>query len=263
MVFPTRVFTEGDNRTMPLSFSPPAVPAAQLDAHLMVNGFAVLEPHETSTWLAQPMTHLNALAQHWRDLRPDAHLKDGGRYRRRRHSCFVVSGDEVVQQAHRPHWQPLAYNALHGGMQRLFETVLPETVVEQAWQALLRQGAASASALHGEQAWFVEAHQFRIDTSDGIGRPTPEGAHRDGVDLVMVCLIDRHGVKGGESRVFESTGPQGQRFTMMTPWTVLFLDDARMIHETTPIQPVDDAGWRDTLVLTFRARGFQGEGATG
>ena len=50
---------------------------------------------------------------------------------------------------------------------------------------------------------------------------------------------------------------------MMTPWTVLFLDDARMIHETTPIQPVDDAGWRDTLVLTFRARGFQGEGATG
>jgi len=60
-----------------------------------------------------------------------------------------------------------------------------------------------------------------------------------------------------------STGPQGQRFTMMTPWTVLFLDDARMIHETTPIQPVDDAGWRDTLVLTFRARGFQGEGATG
>ncbi|MDP5022266.1 MAG: 2OG-Fe dioxygenase family protein, partial [Burkholderiaceae bacterium] len=64
-------------------------------------------------------------------------------------------------------------------------------------------------------------------------------------------------------RVFESTGPQGQRFTMMTPWTVLFLDDARMIHETTPIQPVDDAGWRDTLVLTFRARGFQGEGATG
>ncbi|MCH9818874.1 MAG: 2OG-Fe dioxygenase family protein, partial [Betaproteobacteria bacterium] len=41
------------------------------------------------------------------------------------------------------------------------------------------------------------------------------------------------------------------------------LDDARMIHETTPIQPVDDAGWRDTLVLTFRARGFQGEGAAG
>jgi hypothetical protein len=27
----------------------------------------------------------------------------------------------------------------------------------------------------------IEAHQFRIDTAEGIGRPTPEGAHRDGV----------------------------------------------------------------------------------
>jgi len=36
------------------------------------------------------------------------------------------------------------------------------------------------------------------------------------------------------------------------------LDDARMIHETTPIQPEDAMGWRDTLVLTFRANAFQG-----
>ena len=33
-----------------------------------------------------------------------------------------------------------------------------------------------------------EAHQV-IDTRDGIGRPTPEGAHRDGVDLVAVFLV--------------------------------------------------------------------------
>ena len=43
--------------------------------------------------------------------------------------------------------------------------------------------------------WYVEAHPFRIDTSDGIGRPTPEGAHRDGVDYVVVILVDRVGVK--------------------------------------------------------------------
>jgi hypothetical protein len=112
--------------------------------------------------------------------------------------------------------------------------------------------------LRGAQPWYVEAHQFRIDTSDGIGRPTPEGAHRDGVDLVMVALVSRVAVKGGESRVFEANAPQGQRFTMTAPWTTLLLDDARMIHETTPIQPEDAMGWRDTLVLTFRANAFQG-----
>jgi hypothetical protein len=107
--------------------------------------------------------------------------------------------------------------------------------------------------------WFVEAHQFRIDTSDGIGRPTPEGAHRDGVDFVAVFVVDRHEISGGETRVFEASGPNGQRFTLEAPWSVLLLDDTRVIHESTPIQPLDGQGHRDTLVLTYRAGAFQGE----
>jgi len=39
----------------------------------------------------------------------------------------------------------------------------------------------------------------------------------------------------------------------------LLLDDHRVIHESTPIQPVDDAGHRDTLVLTYRSGAFQGD----
>ena len=39
------------------------------------------------------------------------------------------------------------------------------------------------------------------------------------------------------------------------------IDDARVIHESTPIQPLDDSqpGWRDTLVVTCRAGAFQGD----
>jgi hypothetical protein len=40
------------------------------------------------------------------------------------------------------------------------------------------------------------------------------------------------------------------------------LDDARVVHESTPIQPLGAYGHRDTLVLTYRSRGFQGPGAT-
>jgi hypothetical protein len=35
------------------------------------------------------------------------------------------------------------------------------------------------------------------------------------------------------------------------------MNDERMIHETTPIQPTMPHGYRDTLVLTFRSNGFQ------
>jgi hypothetical protein len=73
-----------------------------------------------------------------------------------------------------------------------------------------------------------------------------------------VLLVARVHVKGGETRVFEAAGPQGLRFTMSAPWTLLLLDDARVIHETTPIQPDGPDGHRDTLVVTLRAGGFQG-----
>ncbi|MDQ6685238.1 MAG: 2OG-Fe dioxygenase family protein, partial [Pseudomonadota bacterium] len=84
------------------------------------------------------------------------------------------------------------------------------------------------------------------------------GAHRDGVDLVAVVMVARDGIKGGETRVFDADGPNGVRFTMSAPWSCLLLDDARVIHESTPIQPVAGYGWRDTLVVTLRQGGFQG-----
>jgi hypothetical protein len=160
---------------------------------------------------------------------------------------------------HRAHWQPLSYNALHGGMQRWFEPMSPEVVQQAAWQKLLCWLGRVASASQGDQTWFTEAHQFRIDTTDGIGRPTPEGAHRDGVNWVAVFLVGRHGIKGGETRVFDMDSPRGQRFTLSEPWSVLLLDDSRVIHETTPIQPEVPGGWRDTLVVTLRSDGFLDE----
>ena len=202
-----------------------------------------------------------ALEADWDHLALDNYLKDGGRYRRRRHSCFVQDGASLQQTPHRAHWQPLEYNALHGGMHRLFEPIAPATVARPVWHGLLTAlGQLCSDARGGAPApWYIEAHQFRIDTTDGIGRPTPEGAHRDGVDFVAVILIGRQQIKGGETRVFDADGPNGQRFTLSTPWSVLLLDDARVIHESTPIQPLGPLGHRDTLVLTYRAGQFQGE----
>ena len=51
------------------------------------------------------------------------------------------------------------------------------------------------------------------------------------------------------------------RFTLDEPWSALLLDDGRVVHETTPIQSQsEEPGWRDTLVLTYRAAGFQAPG---
>ncbi len=234
--------------------TPNCIHPSQLVDALKSQGYGVLSQADVATLVELPA--LEDIKADWDGLPPDFFLKDGGHYRRRRHSSFIVEGEQVTQVAHRAHYQPLAYNALHGGMHRLFEPMTAETVAKPAWSELLRYLCHICSAVKGEQPWYVEAHQFRIDTSNGIGRPTPEGAHRDGVDFVVILLVARVQVSGGESRIFDADGPDGQRFTLIEPWTLLMLDDQRVIHESTPIQPTANGGHRDTLVLTFRSGGF-------
>ena len=240
----------------------PYKPAAQ---SLGQDGLSLLFPSDLTATLELPDDWAQGwchLAQTWHNLPPDAHLKDGGSYRQRRHACFVqdIVNNLLTQTPHRAHWQPTDYNALHGGFERWFEPIEDNVTTASAWTHLIAGFGRLFAQVQAVDKWFVEAHQFRINTAGGVGRPTPEGAHRDGVNFVVVMLVARHGVKGGETRVFDANGPQGVRFVMLEPLTALLLDDARVIHETTPIFPgplAGEAGFRDTLVLTFRAGGFQ------
>lgn len=244
---------------MVATFLPPFIEPQALLPRLRERGYAVLAPAGVATLCGTDLRVLDGLQPAWDDLQPDRYLKDGGNYRKRRHSCFVSDHDQLLQAPHRAHWQSEEYNALHGGMRRWFEPIQPGTVAQPAWTPLLQALAGVCTTLKGAQPWYVEAHQFRIDTTDGIGRPTPEGAHRDGVDFVAVLLVGRSEISGGETRVFDAAGPDGQRFTLTEPWTLMLLDDERVIHESTPIQPLGEYGYRDTLVLTYRAEGFQGD----
>ncbi len=260
--------------------APPYTGADRALIELRDSGYVVLAPDALTEITGANIAQLEALRPAWDRLPLDEHLLDGGRYRRRRHGSFVVEGDRLTAVAHRAHWQPEEYNALHGGMQRWFEPLEPGFRSEPVWTQLMLGIARLLFRAEPTPRWFIEAHPFRIDTAAGIGRPTPEGAHRDGVDFVALILIGRHAIKGGETRVFDADGPKGQRFTLSEPWSMLLLDDRRVIHESTPIQQenaqrspglkstqsqqgdpaqdsVDRAGHRDTLVLTFRSAGFQ------
>ena len=220
-------------------------------------GFCLV-PANVVAHLAQcDLTELIALSGFWNALLPDAFLKDLGRYRQRRHDSLLVEKGQARLMPHRAHWQSLDYNALHGGLERMFEPIDPALSGAQVWQQLILGLGSLWDQLQGAQTWYTEAHQFRINTVDGIGRPTPEGAHRDGVDYVAVILVSRENIKGGETRIFELMGNEGLRFTLKEPWSMLLLDDRRIVHETTPIQGEEGVGHRDTLVLTYRSGGFQ------
>ena len=236
-----------------------AARAAAMAAELGRVGYCRLDPSAFAAEAGVDAAALAPLATSWDDLPRDQYLRDGGRYRSRRHACFIqhVAQKTLTRTAHRAHWQPTTYNALHGGLERWFAPIEDFVTETAAWTSSLQRYGELFARVRAAPRWYIEAHQFRIDTADGIGRPTPEGAHRDGVDFIAIVLVARHSVIGGETRVFPIGSDQGVRFTLQEPWSALLLDDTRVVHETTPIQSDGDTGWRDTLVVTYRADGFQ------
>ena len=96
--------------------------------------------------------------------------------------------------------------------------------------------------------------QFRIEAPlGGEGLPTPEGMHRDGVDFVLVLLVNRANIASGTTSIHAPDGRELGRFTLTFPLDAALVDDARVAHGVTPVKAIDAASpaYRDVLVVTF------------
>lgn len=200
----------------------------------------------------------DVFAESWASLMLDDHMADGGRYRRRRHAVFSAraGAGELYRQAHQPHFQALDFNRLNGGVARHFAPVEASTLATRAFAFLSHLSLGCAAALHPCAHWHVEMHQFRIEAGakGAAGLPTPEGAHRDGVDLVMMAMIRRHNVRAGVSQLFDADRKPLTAFTLAERFDLAMVDDRRLYHGVTPIfsELPGRPGFRDLLVLTFR-----------
>ena len=206
---------------------------------------------------AGPLTDWPAFAASWDDLGPDTYMADGGRYRKRRHAVFTASADGIVREHAQPHYQSRDYNTLNGGIERWFEPVAPPIGSGPVMTTVLTFCRAVFDRLTPAQAWHVEVRQFRIEACAGqAGRPTPEGMHRDGVDYVLVLLVNRRNIASGVTSVHDLTGHPLGHFTLTHPFDAALVDDARVMHGVTPVEPLDPAepGYRDVLVVTFRRK---------
>nr|WP_240653226.1 2OG-Fe dioxygenase family protein [Sphingomonas crocodyli] len=203
-------------------------------------------------------------AASWDRLGEDRYMADGGRYRRRRHASFGARGGDVVRKAHQPHYQSRDYNPLNGDVQRWFDAVegaIAQGPVVRSIFGRLTPLFAALDARAADAAWHSEMHQFRIETSPAeIGRPTPEGLHRDGVDWVLVMLIARENVTEGVTEIGDADGRSIGRFTLSHPGDAVLLDDRRIRHGVTPIRTLMEGmpAWRDALVVTWRAEAAGG-----
>jgi hypothetical protein len=240
--------------------SPPA--ADPLLAGVARDGFALLRGVEVAARLgaAGGPAALDAFAASWERLEVDRFMADGGRYRRRRHANFTARAGVPghVRGPHRPHFQAVVHNSLNGGVERWFGPMEDSVATGAPLRALLDLGRAVADGQAPGQDWFTEVHQFRIEAAAGApGFPTPEGVHQDGVDCVLIGMIARTNLAGGETLITDATGRELARFTLLDRLDTAFIDDARVMHGVTPVAPLDAArpSCRDVLVITWKRGG--------
>ncbi|MBA3503739.1 MAG: 2OG-Fe dioxygenase family protein [Myxococcota bacterium] len=224
-----------------------------LVTRLETDGFAFVEGADMRELLGGAPADWDAFAASWNELHLDKYMADGGRYRRRRHALFSAGSGAITRKPHGPHFQTLDYNHLHGGIERWFEPIASDT---QSLATILAWSRKTFEALSPVRAWDIEAHQFRIEASaDAAGQPTPEGVHRDGVDYVLVLLVRRTNIASGTTTIHAPDGTMLGSFTLAHPFDAALVDDARLSHGVTPVEPIDpqQAAYRDVLVVTFRA----------
>lgn len=230
--------------------------ALRADGFSFVDGAAMralLEQHHSLDDWAE-------FAASWHALGPDTYLASRGHRRRRRHAVFAATkGGPIERAPHQPHYQTLQYNPLQGDIERWFEPVLPSVGKSSSLRAILGFSRDFFGGLAPEvPAWHIELHQFRIEARTGEpGEPTPEGVHRDGVDYVLVLLIDRHNIASGTTTIHDGNGRELGQFTLTAPMDAALVDDSRVFHGVTAVTALDagQPSYRDVLVVTFRRMG--------
>jgi len=203
------------------------------------------------------LTDWDDFAASWDRLELDQYLAERERCRRRRFAVYTAGADgRIERQPHQPHYQHEHYNRLFGGIERWFAPI-EETIGESETMrtilgfcdSLFRSLAPDAGR------WHVEAHQFRIEArAQAPGHPTPEGVHRDGVDFVLVLLVNRRNIVSGTTTVYDAAGVALGSFTLTDPLDAALVDDRRVAHGVTPVAPLEPShpGHRDVLVVTFK-----------
>lgn len=211
--------------------------------------------------LSQASFDWNGFADSWNNLLLDRHMADGGNYRYRRYSEFefLQSRGEFSLLPHRPYQQSKEINYLNGGVDRLYSPIERKIQLSTVMQALLKYCVfLIGSKIDSSQKWVAQVFQNRIHARAGgvDGEPTPEGMHRDGVDFVMILMINRVNVQGGISSVFDGEKKLLKTKSLSMPGDYFFLDDNRTFHSASSISSLGIGdGYRDALIVMLTGEG--------
>lgn len=148
------------------------------------------------------------------------------------------------------------YNNVAGGIRRTYEPI------EVDFTPLVTIGA-DALDLDRSHDWQINIHQNRSRAESERCAPiTPEGVHSDGHEYIMIAVLRRNNVAGGETRLWMPDADAPIWTGTLAAGKAVLLDDKAIKHEATDVISADGgSGHRDIVIVAYSTweKGWYGE----
>lgn len=147
---------------------------------------------------------------------------------------------------HRDYTAFKKFNPVAGGIRRAYDPLQVD------FTPFIRAGI-NGFGLDTSEDWQINVHQNRsVATLEKNGQLTPEGVHHDGHEFVMIAILRRNRVAGGETRLWNPGESEPFWRGILPPGKAVLLDDRAIAHDVTDIEPENGhPGYRDILITAF------------
>ncbi len=190
----------------------------------------------------------------------DPHLFPGERERFRRYGRFLIhpirQSFEIFE--HDLFFQDKKFDQLYGDIHRSFAPMVTADYENPFLQMLMIESFRSLPLAESLRRvpFEISAHMIRISATPTsmVGRPAPEGIHRDGYHFGSIHLMRRENVKGAENQIYDLKKNLIHQMRLEEPMDSIFFDDAAIYHAVSAFEPEDTTktATRDMLILLYQ-----------
>jgi hypothetical protein len=230
----------------------------QMQRSLAKQGYSWIKSSDLTPYL-QSFDTESKFINSWFDLEPDLYLKDPKHFRFRRYGEFIYSfeDDSLNSIPTQPFYQSVKYNRYAGGIKRKFTELSDEDKNSNLLKSLIKAdlNICNVEKISEKKTWKIGIHQIRLSTSDQIVYPAPEGVHSDGHEYLVIHLVDRVNIDGGECTIYDDSEKPINKGILLDRWDSVAINDGCVKHGISPIVPTmkNLLGYRDILIVDINS----------
>ncbi|MEU9996200.1 2OG-Fe dioxygenase family protein [Streptomyces sp. NPDC048370] len=183
------------------------------------------------------------------DCPVDEYMGNGTRFKRFSQYRLRPQGEDAwsfERLAHRDYTTYKKFNSVGGGIRRVYEPIKVD------FTPLIEHGVRELG-LDRSEDWQINVHQNRTRADGGKPGPlTPEGVHHDGHEFVMIAILNKVNVGGGQTRLWNPGADEPFWTGTLEPGQAVLLDDRALAHDVTDVLSGDGGpGHRDIVIIAF------------